>query len=363
MGTYQELAPFRLATYQSNMDVATAFPLSTITRLARCFLFVGSSIVLIIVLICVCPLPSAAAANDSQRPQLDDAEATTRSSPAKVVTVRQSCTASKCDDYDALFFVHGIYGSAETFKNRDFDWPDEIPALIEGRKIDVYRIDYQSELLTWAKMDIASLDDVVYSIFNALHGSPRTGRGLLEQHRYRSIGFIAHSLGGNVVTSYIHTVKSELGHIERARHAYVVTLGTPAGGAQIANIGILLKNILQMRDPLLKSLERDNTFLRMISRWRESEDRKAQRFECRPVQLYVGVEGAPMTGISVVSIDSAKAPVENLATEVKIFNDYDHSRMAKPSSRADPLYKWVDAVLKKEIQRVNDWSNRPLCKD
>jgi hypothetical protein len=69
-------------------------------------------------------------------------------------------------------------------------------------------------------------------------------------------------LGGNVATSYLHTVKTERGHDQRARHSFIITLGTPTDGADISAVGLLAKKFLVMDDPLLTSLNTDNTFLR-----------------------------------------------------------------------------------------------------
>src|SRR5262249_7654773 len=60
-----------------------------------------------------------------------------------------------CESADALFFVHGIYGDKETFKNGAFDWPSEI-AKTYGASKDVYMVEYQTKLLAWLKKDIAS---------------------------------------------------------------------------------------------------------------------------------------------------------------------------------------------------------------
>ena len=215
-------------------------------------------------------------------------------------------------------------------------------------------------MFAWARKDIASLDEVTDAVFEKLYG--RALNGLIPQRDYLSVGFIAHSLGGNVAASYLHTVKSEIGHGERARHSFLITLGTPVGGSQIANIGSILKSLVGMQDPLLRSLEKDNTFLRMLQKWRRSEDIKATRLSCREVGLYIAIEGKPMSGfMEVVSAESARATVEDFAREVKVFNDYDHSRIAKPSGSDDILYQWVNGVIQKRVSAVENWVERTRC--
>lgn len=269
-----------------------------------------------------------------------------------------------CSGRDALFFVHGIYGGRDTFKNGTFDWPAELAKELPD--VDVYVIEYRTKLLSWLKRDVASFDEVSDGIFAALQGKPRPGwgdirDGLLAYRQYRSIGFVAHSLGGNVAAAYIHTVKSELGHEERARNAFLITLGTPANGAQIANVGVVVKTLLHTPDPLLRSLERDNTFLRMLTSWRNAESRKATRFQCRPVSLYVGIEGTPTYGMTVVSRESAEEPYRDLAREVRVFEKYDHARIAKPADATDPVYIWVRDIVRKEQARMKNWGAQRLC--
>jgi len=41
--------------------------------------------------------------------------------------------------------------------------------------------------------------------------------GLFDERPCESYRFIAHRLGGNVASTFIHSVKSTRGHIERAR--------------------------------------------------------------------------------------------------------------------------------------------------
>ncbi len=285
---------------------------------------------------------------------------------AKIIEVRSSCEWELCKDFDAIFFVHGIYGDGDTFKNVNFDWPTQIPAVLSGRKIDVYRIEYKTALIAWLKKDIASFDEVVDSIFNALQGHPTPNfglqrDGLLVRKPYRSVAFIAHSLGGNIVAAYFHTVKSELGHIARAQNSFLITLGTPANGAQLANVALVAKTFLNMRDPLLGSLSRDNTFVRMLARWRNAEDQKATAFRCRSVNLYVAVEGARLAGMKIVSRDSAEEPFRNIAKNIEFFSDLNHSTIAKPKDKNDKIFVWVENIIKNEVNRLNSWSDLDLC--
>src|SRR5712691_3669242 len=154
-----------------------------------------------------------------------------QSFPTHLDAVRAGCDAS-CRGRHAIVFVHGIYGGSETFTNTavspPFSWSEQVPREIAGSPVDTFRAEYRTALLSWAKEDIASLDDIITTIY------PEFAR--LRQRGYSSVNFVAHSLGGNVVKAYLHSVKSEEGHIERAKHGFVMTLGTPVNGASIANV-------------------------------------------------------------------------------------------------------------------------------
>lgn len=233
-----------------------------------------------------------------------------------------------------------------------FSWPENVPTTIAGSPIDVYNIEYKTTLFTWAKKDIASLDEVIEAIYPSLSE--------LRTRNYDSVNFVAHSLGGNVVKAYLHSVKSEDGHIERAKHGFILTLGTPVYGASIANIGLLLKDVLQMPDPLLSSLQKDNTFLRMLNLWARQEDLKATKFRCRPVHLYAGIESKPLGPIQVVDAASAQSALPDFAVS-RVF-PLNHSEISKPRSPSDELFIWFKNIAEVEIKRINEWgSTRDLC--
>lgn len=270
-----------------------------------------------------------------------------------------------CEGRDAIFFVHGIFGGVETFTRGSYQWPQELAA--EFPDVDVFVIKYDTQLLNWLHRDVATFDEIAEVLMSRMQGPVVNGgdvrlldQGFVTLRGYRSVGFIAHSLGGNVAAAYLHSVKSELGHSARAQNAYIITLGTPAEGSYLANVGEIIKLFLNQRDPLLTSLERDNLFLRMLAMWRRAEDQKSQRFHCRPVHLYVGIEGAPTLGIPVVSVESARRPYERLAIDIKVFDTYDHLRMAAPDQKTDPLNVWVTDIIKDERRRMDAW-RKPLC--
>jgi hypothetical protein len=273
----------------------------------------------------------------------------------KLERLRVSCQELSCPNHDAVVFVHGINGSEETFKTDSFDWPRNFPTQIANRTIDVYRIDYKSSLLSRAQQRNPLFDDVVEDVVHALAPVRRKG--------YRSIGFIAHSLGGNIVASYLQSVKAEFGHAQRSQHAFVIALGTPRSGANIASIASHLQNFLLIRNDLLESLKEDNIYLRMLRLLGEKTDGKSVRFGCRPVLLYVGYEKVRVPGVLVVSERSAVGPsTANAARDVEGF-DVDHFQIAKPTSLDHPIHQFVKRSMEDAFDMVAKWpaDTNKLC--
>jgi hypothetical protein len=270
-------------------------------------------------------------------------------------TVRSGCK-DRCQGRHAIVFVHGIYGGAESFTNTSvvppFNWPERVPKQIANSPVDVFRIEYKTELFAWAKQNKASLDQLIEAIY------PRIST--LRARGYSSVNFVAHSLGGNVVQAYLISVKMNEGHIALARHGFVLTLGTPVNGASIANVGLLLKDLLGMRDPLLSSLQHDNTFLRMMKLWEVQESEKANKFGCRRVHLYAGIESKALGPIQVVDVASAQEALPYFAVS-KVF-PFNHSEIAKPKSSTDEPFPWFLQIAETEIKRVDEWgASRKLC--
>ena len=119
-----------------------------------------------------------------------------------------------------------------------------------------------------------------------------------------------------------------------------------------------------MNDPLLEALKKDNTFLRMMTKYRRAESVKAALYECRPVNIYAGIEGASVAGIQVVSRTSAEKPLKTMGVRdenIKHFADLDHKEISKPASKSDPLYTWVLSIVRFELNRVRRAPDKCLC--
>lgn len=273
--------------------------------------------------------------------------------PATLDTVRQLCgpELGSCANFDAIVFVHGIYGGTDTFTNSTtgFDWPKKFPRFVTDRQVDVYRLHYRTALLSWAKGSYPDFHGVAAAVFNAM--TP------LRKRNYRSIGFIAHSLGGNVVSTYVHMVKTKLGHPQRSQNAFVIDLATPVLGAQIADLAEEFKASLGMSDPLLKSLEKGNLYLQMLNEFRQEESGKGVAYGCRPVHLHAAYEEKYLGPLLVVTPDSAAQSVANVVDSPIVGFQLNHIQIAKPAGPDDAVYNWAMSRVQDEYTRLENWDN------
>jgi hypothetical protein len=258
-----------------------------------------------------------------------------------------------CQDFDAIVFVHGIYGGDDTFKNKDtrFDWPVQFPRCVRiannCRKVDVFRLDYRTALLSWASGTNPSFKDVAIAALQAMKP--------LRKRKYRSIGFIAHSLGGNVISTYIHMVKTEIGHPQRSQNAFVINLATPVLGSQIADLGTSLKKELGMKDPLLNSLEQNNLYLTMLNEFRQEEVAKEGRYSCRPVHLHAAYEKKYIGPLLIVDQQSAAISISRIVNSPILGFSLNHIEIAKPPNDQAEIYRWVMERIEDEYVRLATW--------
>jgi pimeloyl-ACP methyl ester carboxylesterase len=268
-----------------------------------------------------------------------------------------AATQGRCDDFDAVVFVHGIGGDETTFTKDGFDWPAAMPTTISAAgkltTIDVYRLNYSSTVARWASGTNPNFDDIVEAIIPALQP--------LREKRYRTIGFIAHSLGGNIMASYLHSIKAEFGHPQRSQHGFLIALGTPFNGAYMANIAQRVPFLHTLNPDLLESLEENNLYLRMLRRFSEKTRGKGKRYDCRPVPLYVAFEGPLASlfgiGIFVVTESSAANSIHVQIVDRANIKGFplDHMQLAAPRSGDDEIAQWVMSKIENAYARVEGW--------
>jgi pimeloyl-ACP methyl ester carboxylesterase len=278
--------------------------------------------------------------------------------PARLEAGRPlQCQKVPCNNFDALVFVHGIYGGHETFYNSrtGFDWPRMWPQAMPTdavgglTHVDVYVIEYRSAFASWARGDNPAFEDVAKTVFQVM--AP------LRKKQYRSIGFIAHSLGGNIVSTYIQMVNNRYGHAHRAENAFLITLATPVIGAQIADVFGFVKRRVFINDHLLKSLESGNLYLTMLNEFRSEVEAKAEDAGCRAVHLHAAIEEKYLGPVLVVTPQSAGEAISKMVNSPVVGFRLNHLEMAKPTGPNDPLYTWVMDRVEDEYSRMSDWQD------
>ena len=261
--------------------------------------------------------------------------------------LRTDCDSTPCSGHDAVVFIHGLGGNRSTFKNANgFDWAKNFPANIDGRPIDVFRIVYKSSQVGWDNPDFDRTIDELVRKLQALRLS-----------RYRSIGFIAHSLGGNLAASYLLGVKTQYGHPQHSQHGYLITLGTPFGGSMFASMLSGILSLATIDDSLIASLVRDNLYLKMLGNFWARTHQKGRRLGCRPVLLYAGYEAEPFALIfNPVTEDSATRLIKDAARHIKKFPAENHLSIVKPDNPDHPVYKWVNRSIEDAFAMLRTWA-------
>jgi pimeloyl-ACP methyl ester carboxylesterase len=139
------------------------------------------------------------------------ADALARLIPEHVEDCSRPCTRT------AIIFVHGITGDRSTWLNGTTNsyWPLMLSRDNDLKSsADIYRIDYEGGMFD---------GPAVVPISNSVDGLLDS---LILLKQYSKIIFIAHSLGGNIVRSYLVHVTARYGHKALSRIRLVVTLGT-----------------------------------------------------------------------------------------------------------------------------------------
>ncbi len=226
----------------------------------------------------------------------------------------------------AIIFVHGIWGSSDTWKNSDANvtWPQLIARDELFDEYDIYRVDYHTQF--WSANQTTTMD-----VATGLHDELK--KRIVD--KYDRVFFVCHSMGGNIVRQYVTKIKLSEGHASLGKYRRIFFLGTPVKGSSIAAIGKLVSN-----DPKLRDLQPQdgNTYLESLNDGWKGITVKRTVANYPSLRIYAAYEKIPMSivGEVIVGFESAV----HLAAESKGF-DKDHSELAKPKDHSDPVYTWV----------------------
>ena len=238
----------------------------------------------------------------------------------------RACAALPCKQAEhAIVFVHGLTGSRETWQHANQTyWPKLISDDDKMSEFDVFRIDYDS-FARGESPDVDAIDDLFYDQLKRLVD-------------YKSITFIAHSLGGLIVQRYLQHVNNLDTHIMLNKYRIVILLGTPSEGSDLARYAEWLS-----KNPTLRILKdyKGNDYLKLLGKQMWYTMQKHDITGCSSLRFFAAYEGLDTGPIRVVQKSSATAR----AFACKKF-ERDHIALAKPSSGDDVLYTSVRDLLR-----------------
>ena len=250
--------------------------------------------------------------------------------------VAKDC-AKPCNRH-AVIFVHGIFGARETWLNSDTS--QYFPALIADDAsmddVDILRADYENYMLQAGP----SMKDVLESFT----------RGMIKIHQreYKTIQFVAHSLGGVVVRRYLLHVKARYGHKTLSLYRQAILLGTPLDGSYFSSIAQISSSnqLLRVITPI-----NQNDFLQMLNASIDDLSKKHHQTFCPSLDFYAGFEKKATFLDKIVSPESAARAIGcsvSLSQRNQCIRGFDktHPALAKPSDKDDPVYRWVTSLVR-----------------
>ncbi len=226
-----------------------------------------------------------------------------------------------------VIFVHGFCGDARTTwinNETGFDFPKELARELDNTYI--FSFDYARGLEQAPSiLSVASHLEFEISL-------------LLKQHKYHSIRFVAHSMGGIVSREYILRHYSES---KQALITHLVLLASPSNGSELAGLGALVPQNRQVQE--MRHTDKGNSYLESLNdRWsRAFKDSGHPYF----ILVFAGYEENPMAVVGKpVRLSSAIAHADT-----RLGFKRNHTEMAAPAGTTDILYRWTKDALSESL--------------
>jgi tetratricopeptide (TPR) repeat protein len=222
-----------------------------------------------------------------------------------------------------IVFIHGFSGDpveSWTFEDSNFFWPKKLSKDPDFKNSDIYSFGYKSDCGTVynIRQIAASLKTVLDSV----------------KTRYKTISFVAHSLGGIAARYYI------LENYRDINLGTVALLSSPNFSSGLINFPEFLCDNAHLKE-LMEGIAIDD----LNDRWRREFLEKQDR---EPFNLAAAYElnATPFIGVVV-----EKNAAVNFARQTRGFLK-NHSNMAKPYGVDDELYIWIkQRLLQKPVDR------------
>jgi hypothetical protein len=202
-------------------------------------------------------------------------------------------------------------------------------------KFDIFRVDYRTA------GQGASATELVAAIFENLRPT---------LHKYDSVYFVCHSLGGNLMLDYLVALKlaTPNPHAYIKRHRGLFLLGTPLHGSNVARYAAWVNGTEALR--VLTPI-RDNDFQQLTLKNFSLVQQRLRSLYGTPIKIWVGYEMRPVVPGTPVIVTQESSNVFADTVEKQGF-DRNHIDLVKPRSRADDVYKWVKEHLLKDADQT-----------
>jgi tetratricopeptide (TPR) repeat protein len=243
-----------------------------------------------------------------------------------------------------IVFIHGVGGDPrDTWTNKDNDpnffWPEELSKDPAFKNADVLSFGYKSE---------CGPTLIISEIAKSLE---LTLNSLTEMENYKSLEFIAHSMGGLVTREFLLSRHKHL--IKVVPVTSVITLSTPNLGSGLGKFASYFCKTIQLKD--LKPGRGEYLDL-LNERWRE---RFEQNDSERTFSISAGYEIVPVNKLvgRIVEKDSAVYFAQQTQPFLK-----DHLEIAKPKNTDDDPYVWVRQELLKKAHdsRIHQYTDEEV---
>jgi pimeloyl-ACP methyl ester carboxylesterase len=240
------------------------------------------------------------------------------------------CLNQPCPSRHAIVFIHGVFGSDGTWGSGASSWPNLLAQDHRFDGYDLYLAGYPTSEFFWSPGNKIRLTQVAEDF----------SRRLENLTHYKSIHIIAHSMGGNIVTTSMIMLKLRRQDAHQIlSNVTTILLGSPIDGADIAKLGRLLS-----QDQKLIALKpaAENELPVLVEMGMKAINEKREFMDLRPLALWAGYEMDPVGVDTIVTRESA-TKIAELSRTCGFHKN--HITLVKPASMDDPVYQWTAKII------------------
>lgn len=235
----------------------------------------------------------------------------------------------------AIVFIHGIWGSADTWKNAETgkSWLALIREDSDLSDFDIFRLDYATMFANSGPSAEVILESMV------------TALGPVLKRDYRSVQFITHSLGGLILRGYIVHLKSKTMHRDLSKIRLGLLMASPGRGSYWGDVARVFSESSALR--ILGDIK-ENDWAQLVGGLMLNISEKHESLGCPSLRLYGAYEEEKTLGVLVVNKESASSGVFSSEQPVHSPQGFrrNHSTIVKPRDANDEVYLWAKSLLR-----------------